>query len=206
MSDYYTSYETSLALRDAGAPQGKASTLMADPDELRIAGEKILRRIEYKPGSCWLWAGGVNEDGYGVAEIGAISRRGRVSVAPHRVMYRWLVGPIPPSMVLDHLCREPRCVNPQHLEPVAVKTNTLTGIGPTAVNAAQAFCQSCGSEFVRAKSGKRICRTCHNRRSTARQERMKREAAAGTEAGLRWREQRRKACQRQRLAVLKEGK
>jgi len=209
MADLYTSYSTSLALRDAGARQSKTARLMADPEEVRIAGEKILRRVHYAPGSCWIWTGAVNTDGYGAAEIGAIDRGGRVTVAPHRVIYRWLAGALPPGFVIDHLCRERRCVNPQHMEPVTVRTNTLTGIGPTATNAAASVCETCGGPFILANSGKRICRPCHIRRSTARQERMKQEAAAGTPAGIRWREQRVAASMRQRkrrLAVLKEPK
>lgn len=45
----------------------------------------------------------------------------------HRLIYTMLIGEIPEGMVLDHLCRNRRCVNPHHLEPVTVKENTHRG-------------------------------------------------------------------------------
>jgi hypothetical protein len=41
----------------------------------------------------------------------------------HRVVYERVRGPIPKGLVLDHLCRNPGCVNPEHLEPVSQATN-----------------------------------------------------------------------------------
>ena len=45
----------------------------------------------------------------------------------HRVAYEELVGPIPDGLVLDHLCRNRRCCNPEHLEPVTDGENTRRG-------------------------------------------------------------------------------
>ena len=36
-------------------------------------------------------------------------------------------GSIGDGLVIDHLCRNPRCVNPDHLEPVTTAVNTLRG-------------------------------------------------------------------------------
>ena len=36
----------------------------------------------------------------------------------HRVVYEILVMPIPTGFQIDHLCRNPSCVNPRHLEVV----------------------------------------------------------------------------------------
>lgn len=197
---FYTSYETSLALRDAGAPS-RASVLLSDPAAVQRAGEKILRRVSYRPGDCWIWTGAVNTDGYGVAEIGSIASGGRVSVAPHRVVYRWLTGPVPTGLELDHLCREPRCVNPQHLEPVTTRVNILRSTGPAAKNAAMPTCRKCGSEFTVGSAGKRYCRACHLRRSSDRQRRMWEAARAGTTDGERFRAMRSKSNKRARLAL-----
>lgn len=43
-------------------------------------------------------------------------------------------------MVLDHLCRNTRCVNPKHLEAVTQKENILRGIGISAQNAVKTHC------------------------------------------------------------------
>jgi len=45
----------------------------------------------------------------------------------HRVMYEQEVGPIPEGLVLDHLCRQPPCINPSHLEPVTNAENLHRG-------------------------------------------------------------------------------
>jgi hypothetical protein len=64
---------------------------------------------------CWVWTGKVTSDGYGRTR--ARGPDGGVAMA-HRLMFTWLVGPIPLNMTLDHLCRNTGCVNPEHLEIV----------------------------------------------------------------------------------------
>jgi len=58
----------------------------------------------------------------------------------HRAAYLYAKGPIPDGFVVDHLCKNTRCVNPAHLEAVTRRTNTLRGEGKTAVNAQRLFC------------------------------------------------------------------
>jgi hypothetical protein len=66
---------------------------------------------------CWNWAGGKTAFGYGV-----FRRNYKMGLA-HRFMYEIHVGPIPDGLHIDHLCRNPPCVNPAHLEPVTQKEN-----------------------------------------------------------------------------------
>lgn len=61
---------------------------------------------------CWEWQGATRPGGYG-----HLSVKGR-TVSAHRYVYELLVGPIPEGMELDHLCDNPYCVKPGHLEPV----------------------------------------------------------------------------------------
>lgn len=68
-------------------------------------------RVE-KTASCWIWVGHVYK-GYG--------RYG--GQGAHRVAYELHAGAIPEGMELDHLCRNPLCVNPDHLEPVTRAEN-----------------------------------------------------------------------------------
>ncbi len=73
---------------------------------------------------CWIWHGDVENTGYGRISRG----RGRADRdLAHRWMYKRLVGPIPESLQIDHLCRRKRCVNPAHLEPVTPAENQRRG-------------------------------------------------------------------------------
>ena len=82
---------------------------------------KFWERMSATPDGCWLWLGKLNSYGYGIT-----SRGGRGLMA-HRVAYEQRVGPIPPALVLDHLCRTRACCNPQHLEPVTIGENVRRG-------------------------------------------------------------------------------
>ncbi len=72
--------------------------------------ERMLASLDV--GLCWEWTGAVNKHGYGFLTLS----RARWYV--HRLMWTTLVGPIPKGMVIDHLCRNPPCCNPDHLEVV----------------------------------------------------------------------------------------
>lgn len=69
---------------------------------------------------CWLWIGKKGSKGYGLVHVD--SRSGRQQQA-HRAAYELTVGPIPPGLEIDHLCRVRACVNPAHLEPVTRAEN-----------------------------------------------------------------------------------
>lgn len=124
--------------------------------------ELIETRTMRTPSGCWEWQGYVNKYGYGDAGR-RIDGKYRHIMA-HRLAYLTLVGPIPEGMQLDHLCRNRRCVNPAHLEPVTCKENLLRGETHAAANAAKTECPK-GHPYddgntVR-KSGGRSCRACH---------------------------------------------
>jgi hypothetical protein len=72
---------------------------------------------------CWNWLHHCTPDGYGRLE-----RDGRRQMA-HRYIFELNRGPIPEGMQLDHLCRNRRCVNPVHLEPVSGLVNARRGRG-----------------------------------------------------------------------------
>ena len=69
------------------------------------------------PTPCWEWIGPLNRKGYGFVQID------RVKKNAHRAVYEHLVGPLPRNLHLDHLCRNKRCVNPAHMEPVSAAEN-----------------------------------------------------------------------------------
>ncbi|MGI5247775.1 HNH endonuclease signature motif containing protein [Dactylosporangium sp. CA-139066] len=45
----------------------------------------------------------------------------------HRASYQAFVGPIPPGLHIDHLCRQRSCGNPEHLEAVTPRENLVRG-------------------------------------------------------------------------------
>lgn len=73
---------------------------------------------------CWTWLGRVNNSGYG--SINIMGKIGSPSLV-HCFAYELLVGPIPEGMELDHSCKNRRCVNPAHLEPVTHLENCKRG-------------------------------------------------------------------------------
>lgn len=79
--------------------------------------ERFWAKVEKTEG-CWLWRGTIYSNGYGVLTDG---RRRRVGV--HRLAYALAKGPIPDGLVIDHLCCQPICVNPDHLEAVTNSEN-----------------------------------------------------------------------------------
>jgi hypothetical protein len=107
---------------------------------------------------CWLWAGEWNDGGYGRLWI-----RGKNHQA-HRLSYELHKGPIPDGLTIDHLCRVRCCVNPDHLEPVTMRENTLRGTGPTALNVLKTSCPA-GHLYTPDNTridarGRRSCREC----------------------------------------------
>jgi hypothetical protein len=60
---------------------------------------------------CWIWQRGMAADG----RAGPVYGEGGRDYA-YRHYYREYVGPIPPKHEVHHICQQPACVNPSHLE------------------------------------------------------------------------------------------
>ena len=111
----------------------------------------------------------LGKPGYGMAGIGAKSRGNNVKINVHAFFYRWLVGPVPPGLVLDHLRRTTECVNPLHLEPVTNRENVIErAAGPLAESARTLRCSKCGSAKHPRQSLPPLCRRCKGRRDSER--------------------------------------
>lgn len=66
---------------------------------------------------CWIWQRAKMNKGYGWMHV-----KGR-NVLAHRHYYERHRAHIPEGLELDHLCRVPACVRPDHLEPVTHAEN-----------------------------------------------------------------------------------
>jgi hypothetical protein len=87
--------------------------------------KRFMDKVSPEPMSgCWLWTGAVDQNGYGRIWSGGITDAGnkRALIAP-RVSYQEHVGPIPEGLVVRHICDNPACVAPYHLEIGTMKQN-----------------------------------------------------------------------------------
>jgi len=139
--------------------------------------ERAAAKFVYAPGSCWVWTGAVRGRMYGAF------LSNNKQVAAHRFMYEHLVGKIPDGLVLDHLCREPLCVNPAHLDPVSAKENCHRSLCPAALNALKTECihghSLSGSNLYTERGRRRGCRSCAITKSARYRSRKKEMACAG---------------------------
>ena len=125
--------------------------------------ERIEASIEVSPEGCWVWQKSKNSRGYGQMWVGSRADGTRRTEKAHRAAYTAFIGKIPEGLHLDHLCRNPSCVNPAHLEPVTPQVNVLRGETQVARNVAKTHCPH-GHEYTEANTymnkRKRYCRTC----------------------------------------------
>jgi hypothetical protein len=127
----------------------------------------FLAKIE-KTDSCWWWTGAKNNRGYGNYR----------SKSAHRLSYEMNKGKIPDGLTIDHICRNPSCVNPDHLRIMTQYDNNMIGEGVTAKNKRKTHCSN-GHEFteentkivVRADGTRRKCRPCHRKQVADRKAR-----------------------------------
>lgn len=137
--------------------------LHADP-----VSHRIFAKVDI--GDCWEWTGYRNDLGYG-----RIRLEGR-GVLVHRAVWEMLVGPIAPGLELDHLCRIPACVNPDHLEPVTHQENVRRGITGSVNGARQRALTQCprghpyneANTSHKSNTGYRVCRECARIRAAKR--------------------------------------
>lgn len=129
--------------------------------------ERFWSKVD-KGSDCWTWTGYLRDGKYGAMKV-----RGDLFMA-HRVA--WVIAhrsDVPDGLVLDHLCRNTRCVNPGHLEPVTDRVNLLRGETFNARQAAQTHCKlghALAGDNVYAGAlarGIRHCKTCNRERRAA---------------------------------------
>ena len=130
---------------------------------------RIMAKVSVDKNGCWIFTGHLfGRNGYGgIAHDG--TTRG-----VHIVMYEDRNGRVPEGLELDHLCRVPRCCNPDHLEAVTHAENVRRGNGPDTARAriiernrllGQRPACKAGHAYTeentgRDRNGHRVCRAC----------------------------------------------
>jgi hypothetical protein len=113
------------------------------------------------PNGCWIWTASFNTYGYGQLMIGSRTDGSRTLATTHRLAYQLTKGDIDPSLEIDHLCRNRKCCNPDHLEAVPHSVNVNR-----AVAGSDYLCIHGHEKFYHAKNKRFYCRTCRRDANT----------------------------------------
>lgn len=109
---------------------------------------------------CWVWQLGMNSVGYGLTRDAV-----RKPVYAHRVYFERFKHPLSPGQEVHHLCRNPACVNPEHLQAVTRLEHARLG---KAAQKSHCLRGHTLEDAYIGKYGWRQCRTCHRERERSR--------------------------------------
>ena len=107
---------------------------------------------------CWNWMGSKFASGYAQFKLTHTK-----NVRAHRFAYEVNKGKVPKDFVLDHLCRNRKCVNPDHLEIVTQKENMIRGNSPPSLNSKKTHCSKnhpLSGDNLYFHNNKRYCKIC----------------------------------------------
>lgn len=153
-----------------GPPRGPRKKKPVPGKWLPVRPRLEARHVKNEVTGCWEWTAGTN----GVSGYGTINVRGRQTLA-HRASYEEYVGPIPEGRELDHLCRNRKCINPAHLDPVTSSENhRRSPLDKAGQHAKKTHCPK-GHEYTPDNTWMqpqwkyphrfaRVCRTCYPER------------------------------------------
>ena len=130
--------------------------------------DRFEEKIRYDPTGCWLWTGHKSHNGYGVFWLNGKNTRA------HRFLLELEEGTISKHLEPDHLCKNPACVNPRHIELVTHRENMRRGLSFVSLNMQKTHCKwghLLSGKNVYHYKNKRECRAC--RYSATKKQHMK---------------------------------
>jgi hypothetical protein len=139
------------------------TTMTLDPEVLSdVLPARITSRIVEIENGCWEWTGARLNGARGYGQTHPLNGQG--STVVHRIVYEALVGPIPEGLVLDHLCQNPPCCNPAHLEPVTNVVNSIDRAAGVRGEARRMRVCKRGHPYGENDENRHAgyCRICHN--------------------------------------------
>lgn len=122
--------------------------------------DSFMEQVNVRADECWEWTGPRYPNGYGryQPDEGRASADGRdARVLAHRFAHEATKGPI--RDVVNHLCENKWCVNPEHLEDVTQQENVRYSLSDTCKNGHDLTIGS-PNVWIDEKQNKRKCRAC----------------------------------------------
>lgn len=131
--------------------------------------ERFKTKVAFGEG-CWEWTA-YTYKGYGKYGRGG---RGAGVASAHRWIYEYINGPLDTGQDVDHLCRNRKCVRPDHLEPCTRQQNLQRGRASNH----SGYCRSGRHEWIDSnivQDGRwKRCRPCRDEREAERSKRRSR--------------------------------
>lgn len=124
--------------------------------------DRFSSQVALSEQGCLEWLGTRQSNGYGSFYIDGST------VRAHRYSYSYAFGPIPPNLEINHLCKNRRCVLPEHLEAVthrenvrwSMRTHCINGhefsVENTYMHQNKRHCKICRREANRRRVGKHV--------------------------------------------------
>lgn len=113
---------------------------------------------------CWIWTKERNSKDYPRFAIQRKNKRYRYFV--HRLSFMFFNRSIADGEIIDHLCRVPLCVNPEHLEATSQKENVRRGLrGKLKTHCKQGHLWIDENILKRKTKNKRECLICSRQRN-----------------------------------------
>jgi len=129
---------------------------------------RLLSLVKYKDEETGCWIGANSNDlHYSTVRVGGKTYK------THRLMYEQFVGDIPEGLFIDHLCKNRRCINPEHMEPVTNRENVLRGKIGARTCCPKGHPYSEENTGFRGAARHRYCKTCTREQNRSKKKRLK---------------------------------